>query len=49
METRVLKEGDPERLVCGNCGFVFYQGPKLVAGAIFELDGEIVLVQRDIE
>ena len=48
-EERVLKEGDPERLVCGSCGFVFYLGPKLVAGAIFELDGEIVLVQRDIE
>ena len=49
LETRALKEGDPERLVCGSCGFVFYLGPKLVAGAIFELDGEIVLVQRDIE
>jgi ADP-ribose pyrophosphatase YjhB (NUDIX family) len=44
-----LKEGDPERLVCENCGFVFYLGPKLVAGALFELDGGIVLVQRDIE
>ncbi len=44
-----MKEGDPERLVCPDCGFVFYQGPKLVAGAVFELDGEIVLVQRDIE
>ena len=49
LETRSLKESDPERLVCGACGFVFYLGPKLVAGAIFELDGEIVLVQRDIE
>lgn len=49
LETRQLKHGDPERLVCGECGFVFYLGPKLVAGAIFELDGEIVLVQRDIE
>ncbi len=48
-EERVLKEGDPERLVCGSCGFVFYLGPKLVAGAVFELDEEIVLVQRDIE
>ena len=46
---RVLKEADPERLVCKNCGFVFYLGPKLVAGAIFELDGQILLVQRDIE
>jgi ADP-ribose pyrophosphatase YjhB (NUDIX family) len=48
-EERVLKEGDPGRLVCQNCGFVFYLGPKLVAGAIFEMDGGIVLVQRDIE
>lgn len=48
-EERVLKEGDPERLLCGNCGFVFYLGPKLVAGAVFELDERIVLVQRDIE
>lgn len=45
----MLKRGDPERLVCEVCGFVFYQGPKLVAGAIFELGGGIVLVQRDIE
>lgn len=49
LETRTLKEGEPERLVCGNCGFVFYLGPKLVAGAIFELDSGIVLIQRDIE
>jgi len=48
-ETRVVKEGDPERLVCGCCGFVFYLGPKLVAGALFEMDGGILLVQRAIE
>jgi 8-oxo-dGTP diphosphatase len=46
---RLLKRGDPERLVCESCGFVFYLGPKLVAGAIAELDGGIVLIQRDIE
>lgn len=49
LEERVVKAGEPERLVCGECGFVFYQGPKLVASAIFELDGEIVLIQRSIE
>ncbi|HET7270063.1 MAG TPA: NUDIX hydrolase [Rubrobacter sp.] len=48
-EERILKDGDPGRLVCEKCGFVFYLGPKLVAGAIFELDGGIVLIQRDIE
>jgi 8-oxo-dGTP diphosphatase len=49
LEPRLLKEGEPERLVCGECGFVFYLGPKLVAGAIFEFDGGIVLIQRSIE
>ena len=49
LEPRLLKDGDPERMVCGACGFVFYLGPKLVAGAIFELHGEVVLIQRDIE
>jgi ADP-ribose pyrophosphatase YjhB (NUDIX family) len=49
LSSRLLKEGDPERLVCESCGFVFYLGPKLAAGAIFELDGGIVLIQRDIE
>lgn len=49
LETRLLKEGEPERLVCGRCDFVFYLGPKLVAGAIFEMDGGVVLIQRSIE
>ncbi len=46
---RVVKEGEPERLVCEECGFVFYQGPKLVAAVIFEVDGGILLTQRAIE
>ncbi len=49
LRRRVIKRGEPERLVCDNCGFVFYQGPKLVAGALFEVDGGILLIQRDIE
>lgn len=49
LELREIKASEPERLVCEACGFIFYQGPKLVAGALFELDGGIVLVQRDIE
>jgi 8-oxo-dGTP diphosphatase len=35
--------------VCGECGFVFYLGPKLVAGAIIESGGGILLIQRAIE
>ena len=49
LEERVVKHGEPERLVCESCGFIFYLGPKLVAGALFEMDGGVVLVQRDIE
>jgi ADP-ribose pyrophosphatase YjhB (NUDIX family) len=49
LESRTLKDDDPERLVCEACGFVFYLGPKLVAGAIVELEGGIVLIQRAIE
>jgi ADP-ribose pyrophosphatase YjhB (NUDIX family) len=49
LEPRLLKEGEPERLVCAECGFVFYLGPKLVVGAIIELDGGILLIKRAIE
>jgi 8-oxo-dGTP diphosphatase len=49
LEHREVKSGEPERLVCRRCSFIFYQGPKLVAAAIFELDGGIVLIQRAID
>ena len=49
LRVRLLKRGDPERLVCESCGFVYYLGPKLVAGTIFEMDGGVVLIQRSIE
>jgi len=44
-----IKDGEPERLVCEECGFIFYQGPKLVAATIFELEGGILLTRRAIE
>jgi 8-oxo-dGTP diphosphatase len=49
LEERELKAGEPERLVCSGCSFVFYQGAKLVAGALFELDEGMVLIQRAVE
>ena len=45
----MIKAGEPERLVCEECEFIFYQGPKLVAATIFEFDGGIVLTQRALE
>ena len=46
---RQVKDGEPERLVCEECSFIFYLGPKLVAAVIFEVDGGIVMTQRAIE
>ena len=46
---RVVKAREPERRVCGGCEFVFYMDPKVAVGAICELDGGILLVQRSIE
>jgi 8-oxo-dGTP diphosphatase len=50
LESRLLKGGDPERLVCVSCGFVFYQDPKVAVGTIIRVaDGRLVLVRRAIE
>jgi 8-oxo-dGTP diphosphatase len=52
LEPRVLKIGEPMRLVCTSaaCGFVFYLDPKVAVGTIIAMpDGRIVLVKRAIE
>lgn len=47
---RSLKAGDPDRLVCGSCGFVFYLDPKVAVGTIIAApDSRLVLVRRAIE
>jgi 8-oxo-dGTP diphosphatase len=50
LEPRSLKAGDPDRLVCGTCGFVFYLDPKVAVGTIITMDdSRLVLVRRAIE
>src|SRR4051812_9908572 len=50
LEQRRLKIGDPERLVCTACGFVFYLDPKVAVGTIVRTpEDRIVLVRRAIE
>ena len=50
LEARTLKTGEPDRLVCTRCGFVFYLDPKVAVGTIIEdHNGHIVLVRRAIE
>ncbi len=45
----MVKVGEPSRLVCTACGFIFYLDPKLASGAVFSYDGGILLVRRAIE
>jgi mutator protein MutT len=35
--------------VCGACGFVFYQDPKIATGVVFTVNGGILLVRRAID
>src|SRR5262245_46994237 len=50
LESRLLKAGDPERLVCTACEFVFYLDPKVAVGTIITNErGHILLVRRAIE
>ena len=50
LERRLLKAGEPERLVCPSCSFVFYIDPKIAVGTIIRaVSGNLVLVRRAIE
>ena len=52
LEPRILRVGEPTRLVCtnGGCGFVFYLDPKVAVGTIItDGSGRIALVKRAIE
>jgi ADP-ribose pyrophosphatase YjhB (NUDIX family) len=46
---RRLKPGEPERLQCAACAFVFYLDPKVAACTVFMMDGGIVLLRRSID
>jgi ADP-ribose pyrophosphatase YjhB (NUDIX family) len=49
LASRLLKQGERERLVCGACSFVFYLDPKVAACTICMANGGIVLLRRSIE
>jgi ADP-ribose pyrophosphatase YjhB (NUDIX family) len=50
LEPRLLRAGDPHRLICQACGFVFYLDPKLAVGTVIRDERErIVLVKRAIQ
>ncbi len=50
LELRTLKTTEPGRLVCIQCGFIFYLDPKVAVGTIIRDErNHIVLVKRAIE
>jgi len=49
LESRSLKAGEPDRLVCTACEFVFYIDPKVAVVAVIPWQGGLVLVRRSIE
>jgi len=47
---REVPDGDDRpRLVCGDCGFIQYENPKIVAGSVAAWEGKILLCRRAIE
>ncbi len=46
---RLVKEGEPERLVCEACGYIQYLNPKIASGAIVRQNGKLLLLRRGIE
>ena len=48
-ERRIPDGDDKERDVCSNCGFVAYQNPKVIVGAVVADEGEVLLCRRAIE
>jgi ADP-ribose pyrophosphatase YjhB (NUDIX family) len=46
----IVPEGDTRaRSVCETCGFVDYENPRIVAGALVVHEGRVLLCRRDIE
>ncbi len=46
---KTVEPGEPQRLVCPSCAFIFYLNPKVVASTITEHDGRVILLKRAIE
>lgn len=49
LTSRCVKAGEPDRLCCDGCEFVFYVDPKLAAGIVTSYNGHVLLLRRAIE
>lgn len=48
-ERRTPDGEDRERLVCGSCGYIAYENPKVVVGAVVAEGQRVLLCRRAIE
>src|SRR5579862_9524057 len=47
--TRAIPDGhERERLVCGDCGFILYDNPKIVVGSVPRWEDKILMCRRAI-
>jgi mutator protein MutT len=49
LQKKIIQAKEPPRLVCRDCGFIFYLDPKLAAIAIIPWENGLVLARRAIE
>jgi 8-oxo-dGTP diphosphatase len=49
LQQKILQPKEPLRLVCSDCGFVFYLDPKLAGIAIIPWEDGLVLARRAID
>lgn len=49
LQLQQFKPHEPQRRVCQECAFIFYDDPKVAACTIPVLDGKVVLLKRGIE
>lgn len=46
---RVPEGDDRQRLICPDCGYIAYENPRIVVGAVCRWDSRILLCRRAIE
>lgn len=47
---KAIPDGDNrERLVCPDCGYIEYENPRIIVGAVCEWEGRVLLCRRAIE
>ena len=49
LQQKIIQPKEPLRLVCSDCGFVFYLDPKLAGIAIIPWEDGLVLARRSID